>query len=139
VRLRLPVGTVATASLIESSLLGDVAPALRPPLATFFAALHGFYIELAFTYLEINPIVVLEGGMVTPLDLAAKVSKQVLLLNSLESRCSLAAGAAMHTPLVVLQGGEWGRATQGELSSVMSSIVPEFVKRRSPNVAGIAT
>ena len=32
-----------------------------------------FYVDLAFTYLEINPIVVLSDGTVSPLDLAAKV------------------------------------------------------------------
>ena len=68
------MGTLATPDLIATSLLDGVAPHLRPSLAVFFAALHEFYVNLAFTYLEINPVVVLEGGCVTPLDLAAKVS-----------------------------------------------------------------
>lgn len=73
-RVQIPVGSIATEELITSSLLGAVADPLRPALAKFFAALHKFYTDLAFTYLEINPIVVTEDGKVTPLDLAAKVS-----------------------------------------------------------------
>jgi len=72
-RVQIPVGSIATEELITSSLLGAVADPLRPALAKFFAALHKFYTDLAFTYLEINPIVVTEDGKVTPLDLAAKV------------------------------------------------------------------
>ena len=67
------VATLATAEAVEATLLGAVSAVARPPLACFLAALHKVYVDLAFTYLEINPVVVLADGQVTPLDLAAKV------------------------------------------------------------------
>jgi len=73
VRLGVPVGTKATEAQITDALLAKVPASEQPLLAKFFAALYSLYVDLAFTYLEINPIVVVEGGLVTPLDLAAKV------------------------------------------------------------------
>lgn len=73
-KLNVAVGEVSsvTGARVTGALLGQVPAELQPRLATFVCALYRFYVELAFTYLEINPIV-LVGDSVVPLDLAAKV------------------------------------------------------------------
>ena len=72
-KLKIPVGSAASAQDISSSLLSQVSTEDATKLADFFVELYKLYVALAFTYLEINPIVVNEDGCVTPLDLAAKV------------------------------------------------------------------
>lgn len=71
-KLEVPAGSAPDAATVSAALLGALPEGLRPRVATFLAALYRFYVELAFTYLEINPIV-LVGDSVLPLDLAAKV------------------------------------------------------------------
>jgi len=71
-KLEVRAGTALDAGAVAAGLLGGLPDAVRPRVATFLAALHRFYVELAFTYLEINPIVMV-GDSVLPLDLAAKV------------------------------------------------------------------
>lgn len=65
-------GTTLGPEAVTAGLLGQVDAATQPKLATFITALYSFYVDLAFTYLEINPIVLI-GDAVVPLDLAAKV------------------------------------------------------------------
>ena len=43
-------------------------------------ALHALYNECHFTYLEINPLVVLDSGDVVPLDMAAKIDETAAFL-----------------------------------------------------------
>ena len=72
-RLSVPIGTSPTEEGITTALLSKVPAAARPVLARFLCALLKFYVDLAFTYLEINPVVVTANGEVAALDLAAKV------------------------------------------------------------------
>lgn len=73
-KLAVPVGTTPSVDELSTKLLKHVPEgAGKLQLALFFSALYKFYVDLSFTYLEINPIVVVEGGKVTPLDLAAKL------------------------------------------------------------------
>lgn len=71
-KLEVPAGSKPDAAAMSSALLAQLPDGVRPRVATFLAALYRFYVELAFTYLEINPIVMV-GDSVVPLDLAAKV------------------------------------------------------------------
>mmetsp|Transcript_30290 Transcript_30290/g.70695 ORF Transcript_30290/g.70695 Transcript_30290/m.70695 type:complete len:1129 (-) Transcript_30290:374-3760(-) len=71
-KLEVKVGTQPDAAQLTAALLGGLPVAKQPKVASFVAALYRFYVELAFTYLEINPIVMV-GTSVLPLDLAAKV------------------------------------------------------------------
>lgn len=48
-------------------------------LADFLSALFKLYIDLNFVYMEINPIVVVEGR-ITPLDMAAKIDETASFL-----------------------------------------------------------
>lgn len=48
-------------------------------LADFLSALFKLYIELNFVYMEINPIVFVEGR-ITPLDMAAKIDETASFL-----------------------------------------------------------
>lgn len=48
-------------------------------LAEFLAALFKLYIDLNFVYMEINPIVFVDGR-VTPLDMAAKIDETASFL-----------------------------------------------------------
>ena len=57
-------------------LISDVTPEKRPVLIEFITRLYSVYTDLQFTYLEINPLVVVDGAngpTVHYLDLAAKV------------------------------------------------------------------
>lgn len=48
---------------------------VRRIVAPFIVALHKLYVDLHFTYLEINPIVVTDAGQIYILDLAAKLDQ----------------------------------------------------------------
>jgi len=72
--IALDVDSPALASFTEA-LLGDLAAEHKPSVAAFVKALHSVYRELHFSYLEINPLVLLEGGVCVPLDLAAKLDE----------------------------------------------------------------
>ncbi|KAJ2012428.1 ATP citrate lyase subunit 1, partial [Coemansia sp. S680] len=80
-RLQVPIAQpLADSETIAAALLGDIASATqRSALATFIERLYAVYVDLNFTYLEINPLVVLETGdglpQVVYLDLAAKLDQ----------------------------------------------------------------
>ena len=71
-RLEVPIGTFPTSETIEKKLLEKMSANRKRRLASFIEALFKFYVDLNFTYLEINPLVVSEDSIV-PLDLAAKL------------------------------------------------------------------
>lgn len=63
---------------VEKALLDDVTPEKRPVLIEFITRLYSVYTDLQFTYLEINPLVVVDGAngpTVHYLDLAAKLDQ----------------------------------------------------------------
>ena len=68
------IGTSTDPSVIESNLLSEVSKVNRLKLADFIYQLHLLYVNLHFTYLEINPLVVKEDGIYV-LDLAAKLDQ----------------------------------------------------------------
>ncbi|XP_018318555.1 ATP-citrate synthase isoform X2 [Agrilus planipennis] len=72
VKLDIPVGESTDAATIEKALLGQVAPKKRATIAKFINALYKLYVDLYFTYLEINPLVVTDSEIYV-LDLAAKL------------------------------------------------------------------
>ncbi|KAJ1911414.1 ATP citrate lyase subunit 1 [Tieghemiomyces parasiticus] len=82
-RLLLPVNQAfPTAEAITEALLGDIhGDAKRSVLTSFITRLYSVYVDLHFTYLEINPLVVLESDtagvppQVYYLDLAAKLDQ----------------------------------------------------------------
>ncbi|KAJ2156132.1 ATP citrate lyase subunit 1 [Coemansia sp. RSA 552] len=81
-RLPLPIDQPLPATeRISSQLLADISSETqRDALATFIERLYAVYVDLNFTYLEINPLVVLESEdgsapQVIYLDLAAKLDQ----------------------------------------------------------------
>ncbi|KAJ2777316.1 ATP citrate lyase subunit 1 [Coemansia javaensis] len=81
-RLAVPIDEPLPApDRIAAALLADIASATqRDALATFIERLYAVYVDLNFTYLEINPLVVLETAdgaqpQVVYLDLAAKLDQ----------------------------------------------------------------
>jgi ATP citrate (pro-S)-lyase len=71
-RLEVPIGTFPTKLAIEKTLLSRVKTKLKKHLGGFIEALFKFYVDLNFTYIEINPLAVTEDYII-PLDLAAKL------------------------------------------------------------------
>ncbi|XP_063985408.1 ATP-citrate synthase [Diachasmimorpha longicaudata] len=72
-KLDVPVGKeLPDKATIISKLLPHVAEAKRNDIATFIEALYKLYVDLYFTYLEINPLVVTDDYIYI-LDLAAKL------------------------------------------------------------------
>ena len=69
-----PVGGTLEAATVERDLLVHVPAERRPMLATFIGALYQTFAQLNFTYLEINPVVIV-GSQVHYLDLAAKLDQ----------------------------------------------------------------
>jgi len=71
VQFEVPVGRSADSVDFASKLtdLGD----RRDAVIAFMKALHGFYADCGFTYLEINPFTFAADGSIVPLDLVAKV------------------------------------------------------------------
>ncbi|KAJ2390075.1 ATP citrate lyase subunit 1, partial [Coemansia sp. RSA 2611] len=80
-RLAVPIDQALPApARIAAALLADIGSASqRDALATFIERLYAVYVDLNFTYLEINPLVVLEAAGRAPqvvyLDLAAKLDQ----------------------------------------------------------------
>lgn len=72
IKYQVPIGAMPSAAEIEKRLLGKVPAARKKLLAGFIEGLFKLYADLNFSYLEINPIVVV-GNKVVPLDLAAKL------------------------------------------------------------------
>ncbi len=71
-RLEIPIGTYPTAEEIDRKLLGKLSADRKKTAAGFIEALFKFYADLNFTYLEINPIVITKGSIIS-VDLAAKL------------------------------------------------------------------
>ncbi|KAJ3069069.1 citrate synthase, partial [Quaeritorhiza haematococci] len=62
--------------IIKTQLLQDIPDAKKPQLVDFITKLYAVYTDLQFTYLEINPLVVLpETNEIFYLDLAAKLDQ----------------------------------------------------------------
>ncbi|KAL2912579.1 ATP citrate lyase subunit 1 [Polyrhizophydium stewartii] len=80
-RLLVPAhGALPSAADVARTLLADVAPAKHDTLVAFVGRLYAVYVDLQFTYLEINPLVVLDATDAHPaqvfyLDLAAKLDQ----------------------------------------------------------------
>ena len=79
-RLTIPVGKPLPSQLeVEEALLMAVAPSKRPALSKFILDLYTVFSDLHFTYLEINPLVVIQKDDAPPaiyfLDLAAKLDQ----------------------------------------------------------------
>ncbi|KAG8235731.1 hypothetical protein J437_LFUL016366, partial [Ladona fulva] len=82
-RLDVPVreeetGIGTSAEEIEKNLLIHIAPAKRKMVAKFIESLYAVYVDLHFTYLEINPLVVTDSvsgdhQSIFVLDLAGKI------------------------------------------------------------------
>jgi ATP citrate (pro-S)-lyase len=72
VRMAVPIGTYPTAPEIQKNLLAAVPKERQSLIAGFIEGMFKFYADLNYTYLEINPFVVVDNRIV-PLDLAAKL------------------------------------------------------------------
>jgi ATP citrate (pro-S)-lyase len=71
--LTVPIGEFPNAESIARALLCNVPEDLKPSISSYIEGLFKFYADLNYTYLEINPLVVLEKEKIFPLDLAAKL------------------------------------------------------------------
>lgn len=71
-KLDVPVGQDVSLESIEKVLLTEVSAAKKKRIASFVFNLYKLYVDLYFTYLEINPLVVTDTSIYI-LDLAAKV------------------------------------------------------------------
>ncbi|OWA50935.1 ATP-citrate synthase [Hypsibius exemplaris] len=71
-RVEVAVGEKPTQAALVSGLLKGVPADAQTPLGEFIFGLYNLYVDLYFTYLEINPLVV-SNGKVYVLDLAAKL------------------------------------------------------------------
>ncbi|XP_003425261.1 ATP-citrate synthase [Nasonia vitripennis] len=72
-KLEVPVDSdIPDESTITSRLLAHVANDKKPVIAKFIQSLYKLYVDLYFTYLEINPLVVTDDSIYI-LDLAAKL------------------------------------------------------------------
>ncbi|KAI9291672.1 ATP-citrate synthase [Neoconidiobolus thromboides FSU 785] len=83
-RLMIPVGQdFPTKEKVEAALLGNISSSKKDVLINFITRLYSVYVDLHFTYLEINPLVVLDPPASDPtahpqvyyLDLAAKLDQ----------------------------------------------------------------
>ncbi|XP_030757355.1 ATP-citrate synthase isoform X2 [Sitophilus oryzae] len=72
VKLDVPVGENLTEDSITKVLLGQVKSAKKAMISKFIYNLYELYVDLYFTYLEINPLVVTDKEIFI-LDLAAKL------------------------------------------------------------------
>ncbi len=70
-----PLDGELKAEEITKSLLEKVPSERQPVVANFILALLKIFQDLHFSYLEINPLVVLDNGHVAILDLAAKIDE----------------------------------------------------------------
>lgn len=57
------------------TLLVNVPEAKKQVLTDFLVRLYSVYVDLHFAYLEINPLVVMDNGLITYLDMAAKLDQ----------------------------------------------------------------
>lgn len=72
VRLDIPVGETTDEVAIEKALMQNVPPQKKNMVTKFIDALYKLYVDMYFTYLEINPLVVTDKEIYI-LDLAAKL------------------------------------------------------------------
>ncbi|KAJ2893172.1 ATP citrate lyase subunit 1, partial [Coemansia aciculifera] len=102
-RMQVPISqALGDSEAIAKALLADISSATqRAALATFIERLYAVYVDLNFTYLEINPLVVLEQEGQLPqviyLDLAAKLD-QTAEFESGDKWAKARADAAMDFP-----------------------------------------
>lgn len=59
----------------KTTLLTGVPEAKKETLTDFLVRLYSVYVDLHFAYLEINPLVVMDDGLITYLDMAAKLDQ----------------------------------------------------------------
>ncbi|XP_052893608.1 ATP-citrate synthase isoform X1 [Anopheles moucheti] len=71
-KLEVPVGKDVTMAEIEKVLLTEISSAKKQRVANFVYNLYRLYVDLYFTYLEVNPLVITNDSIYI-LDLAAKV------------------------------------------------------------------
>uniref|UniRef100_A0A915L8H2 ATP citrate synthase n=1 Tax=Romanomermis culicivorax TaxID=13658 RepID=A0A915L8H2_ROMCU len=73
-KLNVPIDTVPSEDQIKKTLLPNVKEQTKIDAITdFIHSLYNVYVDLYFTYLEINPLVVTSLGSVYMLDMAAKL------------------------------------------------------------------
>lgn len=73
VKYDIPIGQDANVDDIRKNLLVNCPSDRKEPIAAFVASLYKLYVDLYFTYLEINPLVVTKAAEIHVLDLAAKI------------------------------------------------------------------
>lgn len=71
-KLEIPIDGQLSENQVKSQLLVNVVPAKRERICKFILDLYRVYVDLYFTYLEINPLVVTSENIFV-LDLAAKL------------------------------------------------------------------
>lgn len=71
-KLDIPINTKLTTQIIVEKLLTKVPDGKKNVISQFVQHLYGLYVDLYFTYLEINPLVVTDNRIYI-LDLAAKL------------------------------------------------------------------
>lgn len=71
-RLEVPIDHKPSEEEVTKALLSQLSKDKQSVVARFICSLYNVYVDLYFTYLEINPLVV-TGGQVYILDLAAKL------------------------------------------------------------------
>jgi ATP citrate (pro-S)-lyase len=71
-RMLVPIGQIPNAEEIEKNLLGKIPKERKSLISGFIEGMFKFYSDLNYTYLEINPFVVVNNN-IYPLDLAAKL------------------------------------------------------------------
>jgi ATP citrate (pro-S)-lyase len=79
-RLPVPIGTTPTAGWIGKNLLGRIPKERRALIAGFIEGLFKLYVDLNYTYLEINPCIV-SGKRIIPLDLAARLDDTAVFVS----------------------------------------------------------
>ena len=80
VRMTIPIGTHPAAAEIQKALLRNIPKERQEMIAGFIEGMFKFYADLNYTYLEINPFVVVKNRIV-PLDLAAKLDDTAEFVN----------------------------------------------------------
>lgn len=73
IKYDVPIGQEANPNEIRTKLLAQCPNNKKDAVTNFIMALYKLYVDLYFTYLEINPLVVTAPGDIYILDLAAKL------------------------------------------------------------------
>ncbi|KAF9812364.1 hypothetical protein SFRURICE_005475 [Spodoptera frugiperda] len=129
-RLEIPVDTFPSGEDVERVLLKNIkSAAMKRLLTTFILALYRVYVDLYFTYMEINPIVV-TNERIYLLDLAAKLDQtadficaknwgELTVLNKSGRIWTMVAGggaSVVYTDTICELGGAGELANYGEYS-----------------------